>query len=43
MAETPPPSGPLAGPPRELRELQQFLLYRSMARTVGWLKELGSG
>jgi hypothetical protein len=36
MAETPPPpSGPLAGASeRELRELQQFLLYLGSALTA---------
>jgi uncharacterized membrane protein YjjP (DUF1212 family) len=35
MAETPPPSGPLAkASERELRELQQFLLYLGSALTA---------
>ena len=35
MAETPPPSGPLAeASGRELRELQQFLLYLGSALTA---------
>jgi hypothetical protein len=35
MAETPPPSGPLAGANgTELRELQQFLLYLGSALTA---------
>ena len=35
MAETPLPSGPLAGANgRELRELQQFLLYLGSALTA---------
>ena len=35
MAETPPPSGPLAGASeRELRELQQFLLFLGSALTA---------
>ena len=35
MAETPPPSGPLAGASqRELRELQQLLLYQGSALTA---------
>ena len=35
MAETPPPSGPLAGASRrELGELQQFLLYLGSALTA---------
>jgi uncharacterized membrane protein YjjP (DUF1212 family) len=35
MAETPPPGGPLAGVSgRELRELQQFLLYLGSALTA---------